>query len=444
LWFSDKVDFDPQASTLRLKGTNRTESPLIKLGASQTIAIELNRELTLVKSEWDQVSLKRIKDAADPSTTADAAAVVMDEGIATLCLLKANMNVTVASIDVSVPRKRRGSSSQHDEGMKRVLREGAGTRSSRSSASTFSKSCSSPRLALCARRSSSGCGRRPSRLDKKALLEQRAKFVAVHSTSGHKHALGEVLASPEALKLLADTKFAARSSCSRASPSSSAPRPSAPTTAISTCSGPTSTRRSRRCSSPTSCFAPPRSRSAATTSRSTDSVKRNGGEVHIFSALHVSGEQLQQLTGVAAILRYALTEPDDLADNSSDSTSDSDQSAGGGSARSILFVRAKTRRSAPSSSTTRSDATSQTRKSHDDDSISITESEDDMVNSTTITTTTTTSITTTTTTTTTTTMIKMTNCRLRLQRTLTGKKRLINFSLFFLHLCTIGGKMFVA
>jgi len=42
-----------------------------------------------------------------------------------------------------------------------------------------------------------------------------------------------------------------------------------------------------------------------------ESVKENGGEVKLFSTLHVSGEQLSQLGGVAAILRFPLPEIDD-------------------------------------------------------------------------------------------------------------------------------------
>ena len=34
-----------------------------------------------------------------------------------------------------------------------------------------------------------------------------------------------------------------------------------------------------------------------------DSVKEFGGDVKVFSSMHVSGEQLDQLTGVCAILR---------------------------------------------------------------------------------------------------------------------------------------------
>ena len=35
-------------------------------------------------------------------------------------------------------------------------------------------------------------------------------------------------------------------------------------------------------------------------------VRAAGGHVHIFSSLHISGEQLAQLTGVAATLRFPM------------------------------------------------------------------------------------------------------------------------------------------
>nr|ACI69315.1 pelota homolog [Salmo salar] len=55
------------------------------------------------------------------------------------------------------------------------------------------------------------------------------------------------------------------------------------------------------------------------TESSTDNVRDNGGTVRIFSSLHVSGEQLTQLSGVAAILRFPIA---DLSEPEDDSSSD--------------------------------------------------------------------------------------------------------------------------
>uniref|UniRef100_A0A671LT02 Protein pelota homolog n=2 Tax=Sinocyclocheilus TaxID=75365 RepID=A0A671LT02_9TELE len=55
--------------------------------------------------------------------------------------------------------------------------------------------------------------------------------------------------------------------------------------------------------------------------RLVDNVKENGGNVRIFSSLHVSGEQLNQLSGVAAILRFPIA---DVSEAEEDSSSDED------------------------------------------------------------------------------------------------------------------------
>ena len=39
-----------------------------------------------------------------------------------------------------------------------------------------------------------------------------------------------------------------------------------------------------------------------------EDVRKGGGEVLIFSSIHESGKQLDQLTGVAAILNFPLPE----------------------------------------------------------------------------------------------------------------------------------------
>ena len=49
-----------------------------------------------------------------------------------------------------------------------------------------------------------------------------------------------------------------------------------------------------------------------------DKVRDTGGEVRIFSSLHVSGEQLGQLSGVCALLRFPMTELEDTDDSDSD------------------------------------------------------------------------------------------------------------------------------
>lgn len=42
-----------------------------------------------------------------------------------------------------------------------------------------------------------------------------------------------------------------------------------------------------------------------------EGVRESGGEALVFSGAHVSGEQLDQLSGIAAILRFPLPDLED-------------------------------------------------------------------------------------------------------------------------------------
>lgn len=52
-----------------------------------------------------------------------------------------------------------------------------------------------------------------------------------------------------------------------------------------------------------------------------ESVRANGGVVRLFSSLHVSGEKLCQISGVAAILRFPMPE---IEEEDADEDSDDD------------------------------------------------------------------------------------------------------------------------
>ncbi|XP_016118208.1 protein pelota homolog [Sinocyclocheilus grahami] len=181
------IDFDSQACQLRVKGTNIQENQYVKMGAYHTIELELNRTFTLAKKVWDSVVLDRIEQACDPAQKADVAAVVMQEGLANLVLVTPAMTLLRAKVEVTIPRKRKGSCTQHD----------------------------------------------------KFLFHGRHQDIATRS------------------------RYV----------------------------------------------------------RLVDNVKENGGNVRIFSSLHVSGEQLNQLSGVVAVLRFPIA---DMSEAEEDSSSDED------------------------------------------------------------------------------------------------------------------------
>ncbi|KAM5126759.1 protein pelota homolog [Mantella aurantiaca] len=203
----ETIDFDSQACQLRVKGTNILENQYVKMGAYHTIELELNRKFTLAKKQWDSIVLERIDQACDPAFSADVAAVIMQEGLAHICLVTPSMTLLRAKIETNIPRKRRGNCSQHekalekfyDQVMQGIIRH---------------INFDVVKVVLVA---SPGFVReqfceflflRAVKQDVRTLLENRGKFLQVHSSSGHKYSLTEVLCDPSVTSRLSDTKAA--------------------------------------------------------------------------------------------------------------------------------------------------------------------------------------------------------------------------------------------
>lgn len=56
-----------------------------------------------------------------------------------------------------------------------------------------------------------------------------------------------------------------------------------------------------------------------------EEVRGAGGTVRIFSSMHVSGEQLAQLSGIAAVLRFPLPDPDSDAEAEEEEDTDEEE-----------------------------------------------------------------------------------------------------------------------
>ncbi|TFK07478.1 Protein pelota-like protein [Platysternon megacephalum] len=85
--------------------------------AFHTIEPELNCEFTLARKHWGNVDLEKIEQACDSTCTVDVAAVVMQEGLAHICLLTPSMRLLRAKIEMNIHRKRRGNCSLYDKAL---------------------------------------------------------------------------------------------------------------------------------------------------------------------------------------------------------------------------------------------------------------------------------------------------------------------------------------
>ncbi|CAK4653643.1 hypothetical protein LEN26_011169 [Aphanomyces euteiches] len=312
----DHIDFDPAKCLLRIKGVNVEENPHVRMGASHTTDLELNKDFTLKKTCWDLMSIERIETACNVAKTADVAAVVMQTGLAHLCLITGHMTVIRAKIESSIPRKRPGNTA-HAKGVERFY----------DNIVQSLKRHVDFNLVKCVLLASPGFVNEDFlkfmldlavRTDDKVILENKHRFILVHASSGHKHALDEVLGDAKVKAQLEDTKAAGDVKCldtffemlhtdqDRAYYGYNHVVRANEQHAIDTL---------------LISDALFRSQDIATRRKYVslvENVRENGGQVRVFSSLHVSGEKLGQLSGVAAILRMPLPELDDEEEANSD------------------------------------------------------------------------------------------------------------------------------
>ncbi|XP_072390938.1 protein pelota [Diabrotica undecimpunctata] len=303
----ENIDFDTQACMLRLKGRNIEENQYVKMGAYHTLDLELNRKFSLRKPEWDSVSLERIDMACDPTKSADVAAVIMQEGLAHVCLITSSMTLVRAKIDVNIPRKRKGFVQQHEKGlakfydtvMQAILRH-----------INFD-------IVKCILVASPGFVKdqfyeymfqTAVKTDNKILLENKSKFMLIHSSSGFKHSLQEILQDPSVINKISDTKAAGEVKILENFYTMLQCEPAKAFYGKKHVEKANSEQAIETLLISDNLFRCQDVKLRKEYVNLVDSVRESGGDVKIFSSLHISGEQLEQLTGVAAILRFPMPE----------------------------------------------------------------------------------------------------------------------------------------
>ena len=198
-----KVDFDSESQTVRLSGPNRGENEVVKMGAFHTLTLEVGRTFSIEKICWDQIFLDRIEEACNMEKSADIAAVVMQIGMAHVCLVTDYMTIVKAKIDTNIPKKRTGSS-DHSKSIKKFFE------------AVYQALLRHVDLAKikCVLVASPGYVkddffkyvlRESVRREDRAFIENKDKFVLCKASCGHKQALEEVFADPGIVSKLTDT-----------------------------------------------------------------------------------------------------------------------------------------------------------------------------------------------------------------------------------------------
>ncbi|KAI9745149.1 MAG: Translation factor pelota [Claussenomyces sp. TS43310] len=309
------IDFDAQAGQLHVSGQVAEENKHVKVGAFHTLDLELQRNFTLEKSEgWDSIALDVVREAVRQDKEGVVPAVVMQEGLANICLITEHQTVLKQRVEVSIPRKRAGRAGDHDKGLTRFYQITLETL-------VRHVDITQPRPLLLASPGFTAAGFLKYILDeatreaKKGVLANRANFIVIHSSSGHLHSLNEVLQSPEVMAKLKDTKYAKetrliddfmallRRDDGRAWYGKKEVEKAVEKGAVGRGGGTLLIENALF-----------RSHEVGVRKRwvaLVDRVKEDGGDVRVLSSDHESGKRLEGLGGIAAILTFPLEDLDD-------------------------------------------------------------------------------------------------------------------------------------
>ncbi|KAF3327754.1 protein PELOTA 1 isoform X1 [Carex littledalei] len=307
----EAVDYDKEGSVLRVRGKNITENEHVKIGQFHTLELELHRPFVISKDIWDSIARDILHQASDPAASADLSVILMQEGLAQLFLIGRSITTVRSRIETSIPRKHGPAIAGYESALKKFFEnvlqawlkhiDFSIVRCVVIASPGFTKDQFRDYLFLEAQRR-----------DLRAVIENKSRIILAHATSGYKHSLKDVLESPNVMNLIKDTKAAQEVRALKdfftmlSNDSSRA------------CYGPRHVEFANdRMAVETLLITDNLFRNADIAERQryvhlVESVKDSGGTVHIFSSMHVSGEQLEQLTGIAALLRFPLPELDDL------------------------------------------------------------------------------------------------------------------------------------
>ncbi|ODV90620.1 hypothetical protein CANCADRAFT_108508 [Tortispora caseinolytica NRRL Y-17796] len=312
-----KSAFDGEVCELHLNGQIVEANQYVKLRSFHTLDIEANKSLSIYKDEWDQIDLETINNATNIATKAQVGAVALHEGLAHVCLLTEHLTVVKGRLEVNIPRKRRGSSEQHDKSLTRFYDN------------VFQMmrrifDLSVLKVIIIASPGFVGQGllkrieTNSLNLNDKEWIRAKEKILIVHTSTGHLSALNEALKTPEIVSQLADTQFAQES---RALDRFMKIVAQDDTKAWY---GPKEVTKAVEVGAvDVLLISDTLLRSSNTSDRKkyvqlVEDARLQGGSVMIFSSMHDSGKQLDHMTGIAAILKYSVPDLEEQSGSEDD------------------------------------------------------------------------------------------------------------------------------
>ncbi|KEP64383.1 UNVERIFIED_CONTAM: Pelota, putative [Hammondia hammondi] len=308
-----KSDYEGDGDVLRISGQVIDENPYVKIGSHHTLDISLHTKLTLYKEHWDRFFLDKLQEAVDRHRSAETQIVLIESGLCQIFLLSSSLGKLVAKVTAAMP-KQRGPFSNYEKVKKRFFEDVF-------SSLVVHTNFETVKCVLIA-----GPGfmkdefleflhREAVKRGLKDFISRKQMFVTASASTGHKQALIELLADPSVVALLENTKAARHAQrlqefyklLNRTLETSTGSD-----TRNLTCYGPLQVATAVDVGAVASLLITDGLLRSSDTAerrrflRLVEEVERTGGEVLTFSDQHTSGEQLNMLSGVAAILKFPI------------------------------------------------------------------------------------------------------------------------------------------
>lgn len=312
------LDFVASERELRIKGRTTNALTDVPLGSHHTANVMIKESIKIHKDIWDSHDDELVDTACSLESKAEVGAIVLEEGVSHVCLITDSMTILRNKIEKSIPKKRRGDSSAHDKALNTFL-----TNTALSAIRSLDLlNLKAIIIASPGTLSNQLMEKIFNEIDKsgdKDLIRCKSKFLTAVSSTGYLQGLEEILKSPSIKKQLSDTKvqrnvqlfdeftkhlnlddyksFYGEKEVEKAIEIGGAIKVLLITDSL---------------------FKNDDVQKRKHYIDLVEKVKQDGGEVSIFSSLHDSGKQLDQLTGIAVILNYPVPDLDDDEDDSDD------------------------------------------------------------------------------------------------------------------------------
>lgn len=317
----EDIDYIESESSMRLSGKSIEPNEHVPLNSYHTHDIELNKPFSILKESWDEQDIRIIESLTSTASKATIGAVVLQEGIAHLCYVTDSMTKLITKVEKSIPRKNIYSSSSQDKALESFL-----TTTAQSVIRNFDLQklkvilLASPGFTaqlLFDKIINLAKGGQHNSKDSiySIILKNKSKFIITHSSTGYLQGLEEVLLNPINQKLLSETKFAEESNILAQFQLALNNDDGRAWYGLDEVTKAINLDAVKYLMISDSLFKNDDINIRKNYIELTKTAENMGQKVYIFSSLHESGVQLNQLTGIAALLKYPMELDSDEDEN---------------------------------------------------------------------------------------------------------------------------------